>query len=116
MMVIVARVVIIDGIPIFTDRAPLHHPKKNPTNKAIKDAKPQCMKYCKPIVMEPHSANMEPTDMSNPAPMIIKVVPTAIIPMTEPWRKILKIFSTVIKLGVKKDNPAQNKNKTMHRR
>ena len=116
MIVIVARVAIIDGIPILTDNAPLHHPKKTPTRKAIKDARLQCMKYCKPIVMEPLNANMEPTDISNPAPMIIKVVPTAIIPMTEPWRKMLKIFSIVKKLGVKKVNPAQNKIKTMQRR
>ena len=48
----------------------------------------------------PVNANTDPTERSIPAIKITKVIPTAIIALTEVWRKIFKILSTLKKSGL----------------
>ena len=52
------------------------------------------------IVTTPQSAKREPTARSMPPAIIIYVMPRAIIPLYEHWRKMFVKFVTVLKLSL----------------
>lgn len=63
----------------------------------------QCMEDCNPTAIAAVKAINEPTEISNPPPIITKVDPIAIIPTIELCLKTLIMFLQDMKLGVRKD-------------
>ena len=55
------------------------------------------------IPSEPTKAAMEPTDRSMPPDTITKVIPRAMIPVYETWRRMLSRFCHCRKYGLRND-------------
>ena len=51
--------------------------------------------------MMPATASSEPTERSMPAVMMVKVMPTAMMPMTETWRRMRSALSQVRNSGTR---------------
>ncbi|CSB45377.1 Uncharacterised protein [Vibrio cholerae] len=83
---------------------PLIAPSAAPASKAVGTATRTGTSIATKVAAKaPHSANTEPTLKSIPAVKMTKVIPTAMIALTEVWRRIFSKLSTVKKFGFKKE-------------
>jgi hypothetical protein len=103
----------IGGIWIFELRNPFTAPKAAPTSKTTITARNQCIEDCSPTAIAAERASSDPTEMSNPPPIMTKVEPIAIMPIIELCLNMFMIFLQDRKLGVISEMTSANTKNAM---